>query len=167
MIASWRSAFRGLLPAEYLDGLSLDERTATWQARLIEPGNHVIVTEDTEGVCGFCSYGYCRDADVDCGQIGEIRTLYIHPRAWRGGRGRRLCERALAALCAAGFRAVTLWVARGNPNAQAFYRTLGFADDGGRKTMEAGAVIEHLRFRWHPPENFYPAANPAASSVHR
>ena len=58
----------------------------------------------------------------------ELSELYVQPARRRRGVGRALVEEAVARASEAGARRVLLLVSQGNADAQAFYRSLGFAD---------------------------------------
>lgn len=150
-LAAWRRAYPGIVPDDFLAAMDIGELTARWERFLGQDSARTLVAVGDARIRGYCSIGGSRDADHDPRRIGEIRAIYVHPERWRCGVGRELCAAALAQFQAAGYAAVTLWVAEGNHRAQRFYATLGFVDDGGRKFESAGVPIRHLRYRWTPP----------------
>ncbi|MBN2171227.1 MAG: GNAT family N-acetyltransferase [Candidatus Krumholzibacteriota bacterium] len=150
-VRAWQQAYRGLVPDDFLAGLSVDRREALWRDEIRDEGADIIVAEDDDGAVGFVRLGACRDEDAGP-ETGEIFGIYIAPRAWRRGHGRRLCAAALARLRAAGFTAITLWVLRGNAQAIAFYEAMGFAADGVEKERRTrgGVVLPQVRYRLGP-----------------
>ena len=81
-VASWRWAYRGDLPAEFLDGLTVDDREREWREWLTpEQGAGTLVALEG-GVIGFCSFGPSRDYDAD--QLHLPRSADLP-----AGRGRR------------------------------------------------------------------------------
>ena len=53
-VASWRAAYRGLLPEEYLDSRTVAVRTQQWESVLADPGpGHVLVAVLGDRVVGF------------------------------------------------------------------------------------------------------------------
>lgn len=44
-VAAWRSAYRGLLPDDVLDRLSVDDSEQRWRERIVNPWGHVLVAE--------------------------------------------------------------------------------------------------------------------------
>jgi ribosomal protein S18 acetylase RimI-like enzyme len=127
-VASWRTAYRGLIADAELDGLSVHERTAQWRERL-RLGVETFVAVDGDGIVGFCALR--RDADPPAQPV-EIGALYLDPAVLRQGVGTRLMHEALARLRGAGEPAVTLWVLAGNARARAFYGHHGFELTGER-----------------------------------
>lgn len=147
-VAAWRAAYRGLVPQPYLDALSVEQRHDFWRGALSKPGAaKVAVTEDAQGVTGFCSYGPTRDDDGDA--TAEIYAIYIQPGKWGRGAGRALCTLAFRAAAVRECTALTAWVFRDNRPARDFYEQMGFESDGARRTDSrlTGAPLDELRYR--------------------
>lgn len=133
-VASWRAAYAGLIPDDFLAGLSAESRAASW-ARLIGDGGRVLVAEEDGVIAGFAAYG-----------DGRLYALYLLPEYWGRGLGRALHDRVVADL--SGDRAV-LWVLATNERAKAFYVRQGWVDDGvtQTETVDDGRVtLEERRF---------------------
>jgi ribosomal protein S18 acetylase RimI-like enzyme len=150
-VRAWLAAYRGLMPDEWLDGVTVKQRTQSWREILAgarDPGSTLVGEDEGVGVVGFCSVSLpSRDEDAGAA-TAEISALYIDPSRWRSGIGRALLVEALARLRAAEWSEVTLWVLAGNAPARAFYERFGFAADG--------AEVEHV------PSGVAPAAAPRA-----
>ena len=145
-VASWRAAYAGIIPDAFLAKLSVEERTAAWRARLIEPPHVTILAEEHGRALGFANFGPSRDPDASP-HTGELYALYVLPDVWGRRVGRRLWqtveERFSSARCE-----VTLWVLEENVRARRFYERLGFAPDSAMKQCEfAGVVLTELRYR--------------------
>ncbi len=68
--------------------------------------------------------------DRERGKVLEIHEVVVDP-AWRGkGVGRRLMEHALDLGRSLGREVASLWVGEGNVRAIAWYRSLGFREEG-------------------------------------
>ncbi|MFG1644197.1 GNAT family N-acetyltransferase [Amycolatopsis sp. NPDC049252] len=143
-VRSWQAAYDGLLPADFLAGISVGNRTAGW-ARTLRDGGRVLVVEDPD-VVGFAAFGPRRDEPGE----GELYAIYLRPEAWSRGLGRLLHEEVLASLTESGWPAAVLWVLATNERAKTFYERAGWALDGGTRTetIAGGTVsLEELRFR--------------------
>ncbi len=58
----------------------------------------------------------------------------------------------MTALARAGFTEATLWVLQGNAGAQAFYRAVGWSEDGlSRREVIGGAELTKVRYRLRLP----------------
>lgn len=140
----WREAYTGMMSQDYLDGMQLEPRISFWRksigvanARESEAGGVVDGVRfrsrlarhlPTGRIAGFCAVGGARDDDAPVPQeLGVVNVL----RDFHGtGVAQQLVDATL------GDRPAYLWVVRENLRAQAFYRKLGFAPDGGTKRDE-------------------------------
>ncbi len=66
-VAAWRAAYRGIISDEYLDGLSVEQRTESWRRGLalpVEDGQARLVVEADDGeVVGFVVTGPTRSGE--------------------------------------------------------------------------------------------------------
>ncbi|WP_431957273.1 GNAT family N-acetyltransferase [Nocardia lijiangensis] len=145
--ASWRTAYAGIMPDDYLDGPLDADRAALWRQRLttaVTPG--LFVAEDATALLGFVYL-----AATDDGRV-LLDNLHARPGSLRSGIGSRLLDRGLA-WAAAEFpgRPVYLEVLRGNTGAIAFYERRG-----GRRTdarigrFDAGFELPEYEYTWDP-----------------
>ncbi len=147
-VASWQQAYRGLMPAELLDSLSVPARTQRWATNLegTAAGAATFVAELDGELIGFASIGPCRDEDAET--AAELWALYLHPRHWDAGHGHVLHAHAVQALAATGATEATLWVLTTNDRARRFYERHGWAADGATKVVAlAGAELAESRYR--------------------
>jgi ribosomal protein S18 acetylase RimI-like enzyme len=149
-VASWRQAYRGLLPQEYLNSLSVEARTTTWVKAFSQlPGQSstTLVGELDGQIVGFACVGPSRDDDRDTA-TAELWGLYLDPAHWGAGHGRTLHTEALDVARASGTTAATLWVLTTNQRARNFYERQGWAADGAEKTVWRGDVrLDETRYR--------------------
>jgi ribosomal protein S18 acetylase RimI-like enzyme len=148
-VAAWRSAYRGLLPDDLLERLSIADSARRWQGRIAQPWGHIFVAE-REGIVGFAACGETRDEDVDREKVGELYVIYVHPAEWRQGLGRALLQEALRCLQEEGFERVLLWVLQGNEQAIRFYERAGFEADGASRIKRRSdgtemPIVRYLR----------------------
>ena len=141
-VAGWRWAYEGLLPVEYLEQLSADEREAVWRDGLAmaRTGLRCLVATDGDGAIGFVSFGRpAEDPSVPVGDhpradAGEVYAIYLLPEVAGTGLGRALFTRAVEALRAEGYRQAFLWVLAANERSRRFYEKAGWAWDGTTST---------------------------------
>ncbi len=144
-VRAWRSAYAGLLPADYLAGLS-EARHAAQHRAAIDSGRGVLVAEAEGGVVGFCTVGRARRAGLG---DGEVETLYVLDD-WRDqGIGRGLLRAGAALLEGRGCRSVFLWVLDDNPS-RWFYERLGGRAAARSKTEVAGRPFGQTAYAWDP-----------------
>ena len=134
-VASWRHTYRGLLPDDYLERLSVDDREAMWLGAFADPDpkSGAFVAEVDGRIVGFASFGPSRDEDA-AERTGEVPAIYVDPPVLGTGVGRELFEAATIALRDAGFARGTLWVLEANALARRFYEKAGWRWDGAVST---------------------------------
>lgn len=142
-VRSWKAAFPGLIPQDYLDALAPGDRLGQWEEALASSGRWpvVFVAEEDGRLSGFAAVGPTRDDDADPGRVGELYTIYLDPGAWGGAIGAALLERALDELTSGGFERATLWVLHSNARARRFYERHGWTADGTAKEHDWEAFI--------------------------
>jgi GNAT superfamily N-acetyltransferase len=152
-LASYRVAYQGLLPAEFLSGLSAADRERRWRASLADPRRCTLIAQDDgwpAALTGFAEVGPSRDDDAGAG-TGELMTLHVTQSRWRQGAGRLLLDAAVATLAASSCQSATLWVLTGNSRARAFYEAMGWHHDGtARQLLIRGVEIAEVRYRLAP-----------------
>jgi ribosomal protein S18 acetylase RimI-like enzyme len=147
-VEAWRAAYRGIVPDEYLDSLSIDGRESTWRQNLLAADTSTWVAQESDAVVGWISAGPSRDTDADR-SADEIWAVYVAPERWGKGVGSSLCLQAEQHLRTDGCIAVTLWVLKDNERAVKFYQSNGFVlDIGATKERERGGkTLSEVRFR--------------------
>jgi len=148
-VCSWQAAYRGVLPDELLDGLSVAERARSWR-EILAAGERwlTFVAEPvTGGLAGFCSATMpIRDAEAGEG-TAEIGALYVAPGHWRQGVGSALLAVTLEELHRAGWCDAILWVLPENRAAIAFYERFGFEVEAGVEKREERSGHRVIRLR--------------------
>jgi ribosomal protein S18 acetylase RimI-like enzyme len=151
-IAAWQAAYRGIVPDAVLDGMEVDDETATWRGRLrAQDVVRVGVAELDElpgspRLVGYVTEGPAR-GDDEAG-LGEVWAIDVDPAAQGRGAGRALMDAAERALVSRGVREAVLWVFEANAAARGFYERLGWAPDGAAKPYEiGGAAPIEVRYR--------------------
>ncbi len=143
-VRSWQTAYRGLLPQDYLDQLRPQERAARYDFTHSNPSKpRTLVAVDGAAVCGFATTAPVHGSDL--AGYGELCALYVDPGFWGRGIGYALIRAARAHLAARGFENAALWVLRGNVRAERFYHADGWNPDGVSRnhTVWSLSVTEH------------------------
>lgn len=174
-VATWRSAYAGVLPDRYLAGLSpLRHAVGYEQAILDRRHAHAVFVAVASGadapedrapqdggtVIGFASGGRARREGLG---DGEVETLYLLEDYRDRGIGRRLMRAMAAHLAAVGCRSAMLWVLRDNPS-RWFYQRLGGRPAAREVIRFAGETMEQLAFVWDPIDTLLAATAPAPES---
>ena len=123
-VASWREAYRGIVPDSVLDTVDVDDRIARWRSYLAVEGMVTFLAEVAGAAAGFIRAGKPIEPIVE-GADGHIFALYVLRRHHRQGIGRGLLGRAARQWLAQGGRALSGGVLTDNAPAVAFYQGVG------------------------------------------
>lgn len=152
-VETWRFAYRKILPADFLAGLSIEKRTQGWRKNLSEKRDSVWVAELAGTVVGWVSFGPCRDDGEGEAEQGEIYALYLDAPFQRSGLGQALmsaAERQLVSFLPQA-RRISLWVLQQNEPARRFYARFGYATGSREKAVPIGGEsfteVRYEKFR--------------------
>ena len=135
--ASWKEAYRGILPQSSLDAL----RAERWSGCLDLPGRHNFLLLDGGQIVGVSAVSAARAQDM--AGWGEVISLYLLPAYQGRGYGKALLTAALQHLGNLGFRQAYLWVLEENRRARRFYEAFGFRESG----VVQEECVEHVRLQ--------------------
>ena len=160
-VDSWRTTYRGIIPRNYLDGLSYEIRANYWRNQLADHYNRLeqgpdwtvvvaeeMILQDDEEVplvVGFAAGGEERDGNPAF--TAELGAIYLFEAYQRRGIGRHLLGAIAARLAAQGHTNLLVWVLDQNP-ASAFYEALGARLVDRRTITLAGASLDELAYGW-------------------
>lgn len=148
-VATWREAYRDIMPTEFLDELSVDATESRWRDSLRSAaGNRRMQVAESGGqVVGFVAAGVPRDEPAQP-LTGEVYAIYVLPDCWDRGAGRQLLAAAEQDLIDLGYEAAELWVLADNQRARTFYERVGWQADGGtKKDTFGGREVTEVRYR--------------------
>ncbi|MGW0649075.1 N-acetyltransferase family protein [Streptomyces umbrinus] len=147
-VRGWQTAYRGMMPQAYLDGLDPAEDVVRLRARFEGAGEGVmsLVAEWDGEVVGWACHGPYREGEVRTADA-ELYAIYVAPDRLARGVGRALLRESVARCTAAGHGRMLLWVLRENTNARRFYEKAGFAADGAEEPFEVdGVQVPEVRY---------------------
>jgi GNAT superfamily N-acetyltransferase len=145
-VAAWQAAYRGLVPDAFLDGFTVEKRTAAFRQSLESHSEETYLLEQDDQPVAILTIGPSRDEELDVRRVGELWGIYITPAWWRQGIGRRLVQEAERMLQARGCDTIVLWVFEGNADARRFYEAMGYLPDGTSKIIDLGVSLEAVRY---------------------
>jgi ribosomal protein S18 acetylase RimI-like enzyme len=128
-IASWRGAFTGLVPQEFLDAMDPGAIAAGWKESVAAGRSRLYVAAAGDRIVGYAGVGPAREGPAD---TGELYALFVHPDWWGTDAARLLTDAAIGDLRAKGCAEVWLWVLEANARARAFYQRYGFTETAAR-----------------------------------
>ena len=147
-VRAWQAAYRGVMPDEYLDALSTEERASMWRDRIARVDLPPLLVAETGGaVVGFAAYGRERPSSEARG-AGELYAMNLDPGHWGKGIGRLLLRHVMDALRSLGYEEAILWVAPQNVRARSLYESEGWRADGAVADEEVlGVTVTEMRYR--------------------
>ena len=142
---SWKFAYNGIIPQDYLDSIS----EGRWVSSLDDRNWKILVCVDDGRIVGTSSFSKSRFEQFQW--WGEIISIYLLPEYIGKGYGKILMEATLLELKRQGYENVFLWVLEENIRARDFYERFGFfpTDDflddniGGKDLREVRYVYKN------------------------
>jgi GNAT superfamily N-acetyltransferase len=155
--STWHTAYRELLPPDFLAGLDEAELGRAWASTVEAPEAVVLVAVEGDATVGFCLAGRAADEDAasaggevpaDAATTAVIANLLVEPRWGRRGHGGRLLATAVAELRHRGGTAGLAWIPEADTSSLSFYESVGWHVDGTVRTLDAaGLPLREIRCR--------------------
>lgn len=146
-VASWQTTYAGMLPDEFLAGLSAERRTPQWE-RILErtaEGGGVFVAEDPNGgIVGFAHVGLPAELPE---YEAILYSIYLLKSAQGQGLGKGLLCAAAHWLIGQGYRSMMLWVLDQNPTVR-FYEAMGGKPIGQKADRIGETQVIELGYGW-------------------
>ncbi|WP_245994117.1 GNAT family N-acetyltransferase [Tengunoibacter tsumagoiensis] len=144
-VDSWRTTYTGIVPADYLDQLSLSSRAQGWLAIVEARQSFTFVAENEQGkIVGLVSGGPGRGEDA---YQGELYAIYLLQDYQGMGLGTRLIKILAEHLLKAGIQSMFLWALTENPACR-FYEALGGQPFKTQQIEIGGADLQEVAYGW-------------------
>jgi hypothetical protein len=151
-VATWRSAYAGLLPDEFLERLSAIRLAGQYDRSIrMGLGVHVAINAADNGEPALVGFTSARRSRSDRLGEGEVETLYVMDDWQNQGIGGALLRASGKFLAGLGCRSAYAWVLRENP-AGFFYQRLGGKRIATSVTTVGGQNIPQVAYSWDPIE---------------
>lgn len=150
-VDSWRTTYKDILPENFLDGLSYDQRARLWETNMTE--HSVFVAENNNGeIIGFSTGGKDREGKYD-GYDGELYAIYMFAEYQGKGIGKALVEPVIKELVQNGINSMLVWVLEDN-DSKYFYETIGGKKVETVDIKMAGVTLKETVYGWQNLNNF-------------
>jgi ribosomal protein S18 acetylase RimI-like enzyme len=149
-VATWRAAYRGIVPQTFLDAMDEAKRADRWSGILRGAESATLVAETLRGVVGFVSVGPARGWSGP--ETGEVWALYVEPERQRRGVGAALWRAGMEELARQGRRGTMLWVLARNASGRAFYEKMGGRVAASKTEDVGGALLDEVAYVFAAPE---------------
>ncbi|MBQ1049343.1 GNAT family N-acetyltransferase [Micromonospora sp. C51] len=170
-LATWRVAYRRLLPREVLDGLDEASLAERWDASVRQPPSDthrvLVAVEQAEQsyLVGFAASG---PADAEAlapnepanalgADVVAVTDLLVEPRWGRRGHGSRLLAASVDLWRESGFDRAVAWVFEGDQASRKFLTTAGWEPDGAGRALDVDDMLVpqlrlHVAVPTEPPQ---------------
>ena len=149
-VDTWRTAYRGLLPDDFLDALSHDAYEERWRRTIAGDATRTFVAVAGHDIVGFASGG--RERAGEDGFEGELYAIYVKRDEQRRGHGRRLVEATARSVRELGLKDMIVWVLRDNHAARTFYERLGAVYVRAQPITIGSALFQEVSYGWRELE---------------
>ncbi|WP_293152430.1 MULTISPECIES: GNAT family N-acetyltransferase [unclassified Microcoleus] len=148
-VDTWRTAYRNIVPADYLAKLSYEKPENNWQeilSNVKNTGDYVCVAENNSGqIVGFAAGGSERTGKYV--YRGELFAIYILEEYQRQGIGQQLVRSVAKKLAELSLNSMLAWVL-GDNSACRFYEFLGGKKVEEQQTSRAGVLVKEIAYGW-------------------
>ncbi len=146
-VDSWRTTYKGIVPAKFLADISYERREQNARQRLSNlNGTYTYVAEDESGhIVGFISGGLNRDASEE--YTGELYAIYILKEAQGHGIGKKLTRVLVERLIQEHYYSMLVWVLADNPSRH-FYEALGGQYVSTKQIEIGGVMLDEVSYGW-------------------
>jgi ribosomal protein S18 acetylase RimI-like enzyme len=145
-VDTWRTAYRTLLPDDFLASLDQAGYEQRWTRTLADGTGRVYVAEDGGRIVGFASGG--RERAGEDGFAGELYAIYVLAQAQGHGHGRRLLRAVAQGLRDMNLADMIVWVLRDNHAARHFYERLGGVYVRTQPITIGSALVQEVAYGW-------------------
>ncbi|GIJ33802.1 GNAT family N-acetyltransferase [Verrucosispora sp. WMMD703] len=154
-LATWRVAYRRLLPREVLDGLDEASLAERWDASVRQPPSDthrvLVAVEQAEQsyLVGFAASGPAdaealapnEPAEALGADVVAVTDLLVEPRWGRRGHGSRLLAASVDLWRESGFDRAVAWVFEGDQASRKFLTTAGWEPDGAGRALDVDDML--------------------------
>jgi ribosomal protein S18 acetylase RimI-like enzyme len=125
-VASFRDAYKDIMPVAFLAGVSVDGSIAGWKSTFAKyPDNFTVAMSPDGAIDGFCCAGPVVDAVKNAPFEFQVYGLHVFPNCRRQGIGAALFQAAFARARRDGMSSAIVWTARDLALSRRFYEREG------------------------------------------
>lgn len=145
-VDSWRTTYKGIIPEDFLNNLSYEQRTELWKNNIAREDNHIVVAVNNEGkIIGFAD-AWKRESNT-AEHSSDLTSIYLLEENQRKGIGRKLLHELFLHFKRIGIETVFVEVLEGNKT-QYFYEYYGAKLVEKKQIKLAGKTLNELIYVW-------------------
>ncbi|WP_179392727.1 GNAT family N-acetyltransferase [Sporosarcina sp. JAI121] len=144
-VDSWRTTYKGIVPDDFLESLSYENRELIWKKGINE--NNVYIAENKNGqVIGFSTGGIERTGKYEA-YTGELYAIYILKEYQGKGIGRLLVKSVVDDIKNKNLNSMLIWAIEENPACR-FYEALGGKKIDTEEIEIGGKNLSEVAYGW-------------------
>jgi GNAT superfamily N-acetyltransferase len=149
-VASFQDAYKDIMPASFLAGLSVDGSLSGWKSTFAKYPTNVTVAVSQDGVIeGFCCAGPVVDVVKNSPFEFQVYGLHVSPNCRRQGVGAVLLRTAFARASREGMSSAIVWTLRDLSLSRRFYeREGGAAVKTDVWSVGGGLTLPEVAYGW-------------------
>ena len=149
-VDSWRTTYKGIIPNEYLDGLSYEQREELWVKNMGNPDNYVVVAENSDGrIVGFATAGKRGENQTE--KAADLTSIYLFADMQGYGIGKMLMKELFVYFTQNGYERIFVEVLKENETRH-FYEYYGARLVKEVQIKIGGKVLDELIYEWDSAE---------------
>ncbi|MEH7400313.1 GNAT family N-acetyltransferase [Gottfriedia acidiceleris] len=145
-VDSWKTTYRNIIPNEFLEKLSYEQREKLWNYNLSKEGDYVVVAENDGGeIIGFADCGKRERNQVE--HSGDLTSIYLLEEYQGKGVGKQLMKQLFLQFQKWGYNRVFVEVLEDNKT-RYFYEYYGAELLKTDKITFSGTELKLLTYEW-------------------
>lgn len=146
-VDSWKTTYKGILPDDFLNNLSYEQRTELWKKNISDATNYVLVAENEQNeIIGFATGGTRKTNSVP--NATDLTSIYLLEEYQGIGIGKQLLKEIFAYFKLKGYEKVFVEVLAENKTRN-FYEYYGAQYVENTEIKIGGKVLEELIYVWN------------------
>lgn len=120
-VMNWKKTYVGLLPDNFLNGLTVNEGIKKWQEYLSKEKHRIFVAYENEKILGFSA---CKE-DEELKNCLYLDSLHVSETSRGKGVGTKLINTVGSYAYIKGYEHMSICIVKGNDNAKRIYEKMG------------------------------------------
>ncbi len=146
-VDSWKTTYKGIIPDDFLNGLSYEDRTELWKQNIIREDNYVIIVENAQGkIVGFAD-AWKRETNIEENTC-DLTSIYLLEEYQGIGIGRALMKELFIHFKKMGYSKIFVDVLEDNKT-KYFYEYYGAKFIKNVQIKIGGKVLDESKYEWH------------------
>jgi len=146
-VDSWRTTYKGILPDDFLNRLSYEQRTELWKNNISDATNYVLVAENEQGeIIGFATSSTRKRNSVV--NSTDLTSIYLLEQYHGKGIGKQLLKEIFTYCNQKGYEKVFVEVLAENKT-RYFYEYYGAQYVNNVEVKIGEKIVEELIYVWN------------------